>query len=62
MGFTSLRRSTARICSKSATEIASRPEGAPFVMSTCVGDNGRRTFDVIGATMVVPEYWLVMSF
>jgi hypothetical protein len=51
-----------RICSQSATEVASSPEGAPFTMSRCVGDNGSRRVDVIGATIVVRRYSFVMSF
>lgn len=62
MCFTSLSLSMARICSHPATEVASSPEGAPFSISTCVGESGIRTVDVIGVTIVVLENSLVMSF
>lgn len=55
-------RSTARIWLKTATEVTESPVLRPAASSTWTGFSGKRTVEVIGATMITPDSRLETSF
>jgi len=55
-------RSIARIWLKTATEVTERPVLRPAANSTWTGFRGKRTVEVIGATIVTPDSRLETSF
>jgi hypothetical protein len=61
-GLISRTRSTARIWLNTATEVTERPVFESAASSTCTGLSGKRTVEVIGATIVTSDKRLERSF